>query len=189
LNAAIDREHGGTGAALGTHGSLPNRQRLDDGSEVLIRPLTPGDAALESEFLQHLSPQSRAFRFLGEVRISDRMIKALTAVDQSRDAALIAVAADSDGASRLIGVARFGAEGAGQRGECAVVVRDDWQCKGVGTLLMKQLVDIARERGLQQLYSIDVADNEGMKALARRLGFERARFPEYPGEVIHTLKL
>lgn len=188
-NTAIGGKQGEAGPALLKQNAWPHRHRLRDGSEILIRPLAPGDAALEREFLEHLSPQSRAFRFLGEVQICDRMIDSLMAVDQTRDAALIAVAADSDGTPRAIGFARFGTEGASGRGECAVVVRDAWQRKGVGTLLVNQLVDIARARGLQQLYSIDVADNAGMKALARRLGFERAMYPEYPGEVVHTLTL
>ena len=90
---------------------------------------------------------------------------------------------------REIGVCRFGTEDVAWRGECAVVVSDDWQRRGVATLLMNHLIDNARKRGLLQLYSIDVADNPGMRALAERLGFARARYPEYPGEVIHTLIL
>lgn len=165
------------------------RHRLADGTEVVVRPLTPADAALERDLLERLSPESRAFRFLGPLKVTDKIVASLTAIDPARDTALIALVGEKDGTSREIGVCRLGTEGVTRRGECAVVVSDDWHRKGVATLLMNHLIDNARKRGLLQLYSIDVADNPGMRGLAERLGFARANYPEYPGEVVHTLQL
>ena len=163
--------------------------RLADGTEVVVRPLSRVDNARERDFLERLSPESRAFRFLGPLKITDKIVASLTAVDPSRDTAMVALVREKDGKLLEIGVARFSTEEAARRGECAVVVSDDWQRKGVATLLMNHLIADARKRGLLQLYSIDVADNAGMRALAERLGFTRTRYPDYPGEVVHTLQL
>jgi GNAT superfamily N-acetyltransferase len=68
-------------------------------------------------------------------------------------------------------------------------VSDAWQGKGLGTLLMRHLIDVARQRGIKRMFSIDMAGNPGMRNFAASLGFDRKMDHEYPGGVIHTLDL
>ena len=162
---------------------------LRDGTSVLIRPIRASDAELEREFVERLSRESRRFRFLGEVKsLSPTAIQALVNVDQQRDVALVALIADG-AHKREIGVCRYNARGDGVTCECAVAVSDDWQHRGLGTLLMQELIDIARTRGIECMYSLDIADNAPMRELAAHLGFTRKPDPNDATLVLHCLDL
>jgi GNAT superfamily N-acetyltransferase len=162
---------------------------LRDGTSVMVRPIRASDAELEREFVEHLSRQSRRFRFLGEVKsLSPAALKALVNVDQQRDVALVALIADG-AVKREIGVSRYNARADGVTCECAVAVSDDWQNRGLGTLLMQELIEIARARGIECMYSIDAADNGAMRELAAHLGFTRKPDPNDAMLVLHCLDL
>lgn len=162
---------------------------LADGTRVLIRPIHKEDAALERAFLKRLSPESRRLRFLGQMsEPSDELVHNLTDIDYRRDMAFVALV-HREGEKREIGVARYSTSADGQTCECAVTVSDDWRNRGLGTLLMRHLIDVARSRGVRSMMSIDEADNTGMRDLAKFFGFARKSDPDDPSLVIHTLKL
>jgi len=163
-------------------------EKLRDGTPVLIRPIRSEDADLERRFIDSLSAKSVEFRFLGQVKVSDDMVRRLTHVDPQTGVALVAVFQEPAG-DREIGVGRFHLDGDRATCECAVVVSDQWQGRGLGYLLMRHLIDIARERGIRRMYSIDAAENRNMQELAATFGFERVVQPDYPREVIHSLRL
>jgi len=81
-------------------------ETLPDQSTVVIRPLLPGDATAEREFIEDLSPESRRYRFLGQVaNPSQALIAQLTNVDFSHDVALAATVPEH-GRDRFVGVGR-----------------------------------------------------------------------------------
>lgn len=163
-------------------------QTLTDGTRVLIRPIEKEDAPLERAFIERLSPESRRHRFLGQMKSSDDMIRRLTDIDYRRDMAFIALRHEA-GEKKEIGVSRFYLSEDGTGCECAVAVSDEWQGRGLGYLLMRHLIEVARKRGIKRMFSIDSADNEQMRKLAASLGFERRVEHGYPSEVIHSLEL
>lgn len=79
--------------------------------------------------------------------------------------------------------------GDGASCECAVAVSDEWQRKGLGTLLMRHLIDVGRQRASKRMVSIDMAENGAMREWAASLGFNRRIQAGYPAEAIHTLEL
>lgn len=165
------------------------KEKLRDGTTVLIRPIRGDDAGIERRFIEGLSTQSRRYRFLGEVKApSAALIEQLTHPDPQRDAAFVAVIADG-AEKREIGVARFCARPDGLTCECAVAVSDEWQNRGLATLLMGHLIAVARQRGIECMYSVDAADNEAMRELAAHLGFTRKPDPDDGTQVLHTLDL
>lgn len=164
------------------------RERLRDGSEVLIRPIRKDDAVRERAFIERLSPESRYHRFLGQYRIDDEMIRRFTDVDFQRDMAFVALREDA-GEQREIGVCRFCISDDGESCECAATVSDEWQGKGLGTLLMRHLIDVARQRGIKRMIAIELAENVAMRALAESLGFKRDAEHGGGGEVVHVLHL
>lgn len=163
-------------------------EMLRDGTRVLIRPIAKEDAALERAFLERLSPESRQYRFLGQVNFNDSMISRLTDIDYLRDMAFVALRHEA-GEKREIGVSRFSMSDDGTSCECAVAVADEWQGRGLGHLLMRHLIEVARQRGVKRMFSIDSAANGPMRELAASLGFERRVEHDYPSEVIHSLAL
>jgi GNAT superfamily N-acetyltransferase len=161
---------------------------LKDGSRVTIRALNRHDIGIEREFIMRLSPQSRRLRFLSTFSApSEQLLERLTKLDEATEAAFVALAFESS-VEREVGVARMSAVGDG-RAEFAVNVRDDWQHKGLGTLLTKHVIEAARERGLNALYSVDASENGPMNGFAKTLGFWSDVNPQDTTEVIHTLQL
>jgi GNAT superfamily N-acetyltransferase len=164
------------------------KQKLRDGTTVLIRSIRGDDAEIERRFIEQLSAEARRFRFLGEISSpSPTFLAQLTHPDPSRDVAFVALVADGS-EKREIGVARFSTQ-PDSKCECAVAVSDDWRNRGLATILMQHLIETARERGIEQMYSIDAMENQGMRELAEHLGFERKPDPDDATQVVHSLDL
>ena len=177
-------------ATLPTPADIPESVvTLLDGSEVTIRALRKEDAELERAFIRNLSPESRWMRFLGQIgEPSDSLVRKLTELDYQHDMAFIALSREG-GVLHEVGVSRYSLAPDGKSCECAVTVADAWQGKGLGTILMRDLIDIARKRGIRSMFSIDANENERMRELARDFGFKRELDPDDPTRVIHRLAL
>lgn len=163
-------------------------ETLRDGSRVLIRPMSKQDAALERAFIERLSPTSRGYRFLGQIKPTHDVIRQLTDIDYRRDMAFVALRHEAR-EKREIGVSRFCLSDDEASCECAVTVSDEWQGRGLGHLLMRHLIEVARQRGIKRMFSIDSAANQQMRDLAASLGFERRVDHDYPSEVVYSLDL
>ena len=164
-------------------------ETLKDGSEVNIRPIRKEDTLAEVAFIDALSPESRRFRFLGQMRHpSEKMIEQLTNIDYQHDVAFVAEAKQND-VEIFVGVSRYSVSNDGTECECAVTVLDNWQGKGLASILMKHLIDVARSRGIKRMWSIDAAANQHMLELAKFLGFEHHVDPDDSSQVILSLSL
>ena len=164
-------------------------EALRDGTRVLIRPLREDDREREEAFLRRLSDDSRRYRFLASMKqASPALVDQLMDVDYEHQMAFVALAHDN-GELREVGISRYSADADEKRCECAVTVADDWRNRGLGVLLMRHLIEIARRNGYRQMFSIDSADNEAMRELAHYLGFQRKIDPDDAAQVIHTLDL
>lgn len=162
---------------------------LRDGTPVLIRPLREVDRERELAFINGLSHRARRMRFLGDFKqVSAAQIDQLMNVDYQKRTAFIALVHDN-GVLREIGVSRYSATSDDKCCECAVTVADDWQQKGLGALLMRHLIDVARRNGFKRILSLDAVSNHDMRDLASYLGFRCALDPADATQVIHTLDL
>jgi GNAT superfamily N-acetyltransferase len=162
---------------------------LRGGDRVVIRPISTEDIELERSFIEGLSPASRRFRFLESMRTpSDVLLKQLTAIDCSTDAAFVAVIGEGR-TEREVGVGRLSASADGHDCEFAITVIDAWQHKGLGTLLMRRLMDVAHARGIRHMHSSDAADNELMRKFAGRLHMQHKTDPEDTTLVVYSVDL
>lgn len=142
--------------------------RLRDGSEVVIRRVTPDDAPELAAAFARLSAESRRLRFLTtKPSLTDAELRYLTHVDGHRHEALCAFdPATHEG----VGVARFVRdEHDASRAEVAVTVVDTWQRRGLGTVLLDAISQRAREEGIIHFTALVAADNLSMKRLLDRL--------------------
>lgn len=145
----------------------PERTRLRDGSSVVIRPIEPADRDRLRAGFEQLSDRSRYLRFQApQVNLSDDQLSYLTAVDHHDHEALLAIDPDADYA---VGVARF-VRVSDAAAECAIVVADEWQGRGLATHLLDRLVQRAREEGLERFTALVLADNPEAIRLLERLG-------------------
>jgi acetyltransferase len=158
----------------------PVRTRLRDGTEIVIRPIGPGDAEREQAFVRSLSPESRYFRFMSALReLPADMLYRFTHPDFRHELALVALIGEGEDA-RQIGVARCVGEAGRTSAEFAVVVADDWQNRGVGSRLLCELMRAAHAVGLTQIWGDILATNHRMLGLMASLGFEIQAVPEDP---------
>lgn len=162
---------------------------LRDGRRVVVRSIRADDVPRVAEFIDGLSSESRHLLFLGGiVRLGDAELKRLCGPASTRDVAFVAVDAE-DAPESLIGLVRYASASGTDEAEISVAVADRWRHKGLGTLLLKHLIEHARAHGVRRLYSQDSASNYRMHTLARHLGFECHADPEDAREVTYTLTL
>ena len=102
------------------------------------------------------------------------MLVAFTQIDYDYDMALVAFDRIQS-EERMLGVARIMSKPGGVTPEFAVIVGDPWQGKGIGSTLMKNLLAIAEDRGIEKIWGVVLAENTHMLAMARKLGCEISR--------------
>ncbi|MCJ1882703.1 GNAT family N-acetyltransferase [Pseudomonas nitroreducens] len=164
-------------------------EALPDGTHVLIRPLRPEDRQREADFIAHLSPEARHFRFLCTMKeVSPSFLNQLMAVDFKDSVAYVALT-HQNGELVEIGISRYARCADSHQCECAVTVADAWRHRGLAVALMRHLIETARQQGLQQMYSVDAAANSAMHELAHFLGFTSHQDPMDSTQTIHTLQL
>ncbi|MGE8225136.1 MAG: N-acetyltransferase family protein [Stenotrophomonas sp.] len=173
-----------------TQATLPEvTDHLTDGTTLYIRPINPNDAESDQHFIEALSPESRRFRFLAQIaHPSDKMVEQLTSLNPNIAIALVGSVL-TEGAKELIAVARYSVGPGPAECECAVSVMDKWQRHGAGTILMRRLMEIARVRGMESMWSLDYAANASMSAFAGSLGFKRTVDAADASQVFHRCKL
>jgi acetyltransferase len=162
---------------------------LADGSTVTIRPIRPEDAGIESDFVRNLSDESRYYRFMDSLReLSPQMLLRFTQVDYDRHMALVAVTR-VHGLEVEIAVARYVVAEDGKDCEFAIVVADAWQHKGIGSHLMRVLMEAARHRGLRAMHGDVLASNHRMLAFTLGIGFRASFDPQDPHMMRVDIKL
>jgi len=125
--------------------------QLRDGMQVLVRPIRPDDAPRLQATFQRLSPQSIYLRFLEAYKeLPEKLARRFAELDYHTQMALVAEIQEA-GQPSLIGVARYGLVGEQEplAAESAIVVIDDFQRGGLGTLLMDRLARYARAQGVK----------------------------------------
>ncbi len=160
---------------------------LRDGATVVMRHIKPTDAALEKEFVDRLSVQTKFQRFQAGLRtLSKQQLEYLTNPDPGRSVALIAVHQNS-GSDEEIAVARYVMDADKPSAQFAIVVADAWQRRGIGKLLLSALIAHAQSAGITNIFDCMFQSNLGMRKLAKQLGFVETRVAGEP-ENIHIAK-
>jgi acetyltransferase len=169
--------------------ALEQAATLRNGRPVLFRPIRPEDEAAHYVFLSHMSEQDLVYRFFHYVKhIPRRDMARLTQIDYDREMAFIASAAGENGEAETLGVVRIVAAPDNATAEFAIVIRSDMKGQGLGSRLMRKMIDYSRERGIR-IFSGDVMyDNQPMLDLLKGLGFTFGRSEE-AGIVRCTLDL
>ena len=161
---------------------------LPDGTPLLIRRLRPADRTLLRDAFERLSAESRRLRFIGpKDRLTDTELRYLTDVDGHRHEALVATDPQT---GEGIGVARFvRLEDEPDVAEVAVTVVDDWQHRGVGTLLLEALAERARSESISDFSALIAADNTPMLELLDHAGGRIEAVASEPGVVEYRTSL
>jgi acetyltransferase len=152
---------------------------LRNGREVLVRPIRPEDTPAHEVFVSRLTPEDLRLRLLGVIReIPPTEMARLAQIDYHREMAFIATAPDAEGGPETLAVVRVVTDADNTRADFAVMVRSDLKGQGLGSALMRKMIDYCRERGTGEIYGEMLKENEAMLALTRKLGFEEEELPE-----------
>ncbi len=161
--------------------------QLTNGVNITIRPIRPEDAVLEKNFHQRLSERTKYFRFMQALHeLTPEMIVRFTQIDYDREMAFVAVTEDKSMPSEL-GVGRYLMNPDGNSVEFALVVADDCQCLGIGSRLMKALMQTAKAKGMSFFEGEVLAVNKPMLSLVTKLGFSIETIPD-DIEVVRVVK-
>ena len=164
---------------------------LKDGLQVHLRPILPSDAPRLQEGFKYLSPRSIYMRFFETYKsLPDEMAQSFSNLDYQERMAFIGEI-DIDGQRRIIGVARFGMLGPERPGmaESAVVVADDFQRRGLGSMLVQRLVNYACLHGVQSMLATVHISNLAILNFIRSSGFLFSRKMLEPGVFEITIHL
>jgi L-amino acid N-acyltransferase YncA len=154
----------------GMIGGPPERLKLRDGRIVDVRPLERCDRPLLEAAIIRLSDESRYLRFgTAKPRMPERELDRFVDVDHHDREALLAI---DPLTGRGVAVVRY-VQVPGEPGvvELAATVADDWQGIGLGTALLAELTQRARDEGHWLLRAHVLAANNRSLAMLRRAGF------------------
>ncbi|WFU13252.1 bifunctional acetate--CoA ligase family protein/GNAT family N-acetyltransferase (plasmid) [Rhizobium sp. CB3090] len=144
------------------------RQISVGGQDFVFRPIRPMDAKAYAAMLELTAGDDLRMRFFGQAKLSQAAIVRMTHIDYEREMALIAI----DRGGGIVGVARLATDVSREWGDFGLLVRSDCQHIGLGTALLRQLLEFAGAEGLQEVRGLVLAHNHKMLALCRKAGFE-----------------
>jgi RimJ/RimL family protein N-acetyltransferase len=151
-------------------------EKLRDGRQIRVRAARLTDETKVQELLYGLSPESVYSRYHHlRTRYPRDEIQALLDADPQRGCAFVAELPE-DGA--LIGLTRYDLDPVSGVGELGIVIADAWQRKGVGSALMRRMVEVGKEHGLKGLRADVLAVNSAMISLLRDVGATEVPPPE-----------
>lgn len=170
----------------------PAPARLPGGAPAVVVPLRSDHAALLSSKLELLSMRSRAQRFLHpKIRLSPSELLYLTRCDGVNHLGLALIVTDSEAreiapvaVARCVRTRRFR-----RTADVAVTVLDEWQGKGVGKTLLRDLARRARRVGIRRFRGTLWADNAPARSLLDAVGTKVRERADGPGvvEVVYRL--
>jgi acyl-CoA hydrolase/GNAT superfamily N-acetyltransferase len=149
---------------------LETRKTTRSGVSIFLRPVRIRDEPLLKDFFYSLSDRSMYRRFLTPtVEMSHERLQDFVVIDYTKEMIILAVVEES-GRETLAGLGEYHLEEDGLRANVAFAVRDQYQNRGIGTELLRYLVQIARKQGLIGLTAEVLKENEPMLRVFEKLG-------------------
>ena len=124
--------------------------------------------------LSNESVYQRYFTKLGyEQRVAHERLVRVCFTDYDREIALVAERLDPEtGKLSIAGIARLIRLHNSNTAEFSLIVADDFQGHGLGTEMVRRLVEVAREEGIDRIVAEILGANGGMVRICQELGFE-----------------
>jgi len=144
---------------------------VQDGTEILFRPIKPEDEPLWMDMLASCSNESiySRFRYFFHWDSHDVAVR-YCYIDYDREVAIVAEVAEND-TRKLIGVGRLIAEPDHESVEYAVLIADSWQNRDLGGILTDYCFEIAKKWGQKKIVAQTTADNKRMISVFEKRGF------------------
>lgn len=150
---------------------------LKDGTEVTIRPIKPTDEPLLQEFFYSHSDETIYRRYFRAVRAMPHSTAQTLVNLNYKDRMAFVATIGEIGLERIIGVARYAAEGEESNlVEVAYTIHDDYQGLGLGTILQERLEEYAQRMGFKGVCGYLFQDNVPMiRVFSKRGQYQKER--------------
>lgn len=169
---------------------LEEKITMPDGQKFFLRPIRPEDEPALQALFMGLSGEAIRMRFLHAMKtLSHEFAARLTQIDYDREMALVLCDPACPNESPLYGTVRLAADPDNERAEYAVLIHGDWTGRGLGTLMMRRIIDYARQQGIGELYGEVLAENRAMLKICDTLHFTKRRCLEAPELMLVSLPL
>ena len=160
---------------------LERYDTLYDGTQIFFRPVRPTDERALSEMLYSLSKKSVQTRYMTHtMAFPHKDVQQLTNVDYRQDISIVGTVPRISG-DQIVALAQYFLDPKTRAAEVAFIVQDEWQQKGMGTLLLNYITRIAEKRGVRRFYAKVLPVNKPMLAVFRNTGYEVST--EFDGDV------
>jgi acetyltransferase len=152
---------------------------LEDGRRFWVRPVVPEDEPAFQRNFARLTPEEIRLRFLAPIRQLSHVAAArFTQLDYDREMALVLTEPGQPGTTEIFGVAQIAADPDNETAEYAIIVQRDLTGLGLGRHLMERIIEVARKRGITELWGDVLRENAAMRGLCKRLGFKEHPEPD-----------
>ncbi len=151
--------------------------KMKNKAPTMIRPIKPEDEPAMVKFHETLSEESVYNRYFAALKLSQRVAhERMTRIcfnDYDREIALVAELKVAKGEEKkILGVGRLSKQHAHNDAEFAVLVSDEWHGQGLGTELLRRLIEIGRVEKLEKISGQVLAENHAMHHICRKVGFK-----------------
>ncbi len=146
------------------------REKLPNDTSVLVRPARISDEEALRDLFYRLSDENTYRRFMQRNReqAHDEMVE-LADLDYENNMALVVTRVEND-SEQIIGMARYDVDPATRMADFALIVLDEQQNCGIGTLLMRRMVEIGKARGFAGFSAEVLVQNKPMMAIIQKSG-------------------
>lgn len=163
---------------------------LPDGRRLLLRPIRPEDEPALRRAFSRLTPEEVRLRFFAPMSTLSHAVAArLTQIDYEREMALILTDLDTSAPDEIHGVVRIIGDADNEHAEFAVIVAQGLSGIGLGKLLMRRILEYARQRGIREIFGEVLRENRAMLGLSESLGFMQRPSADDPSTVRVSLLL
>jgi len=154
---------------IGDFGLSELHETIRGGERVLIRRMRPEDMALYRDFLGDVSAEDLRLRFFARIaELSAAELDRLAHLDYRHEMAFVALDEDT---GRMLGLVRLKDELDEKTAEFAILVRSRLKGHGLGWVLMRRVIDYAKDKGLRRVYGDVLVENATMLQMCAELGF------------------
>jgi GNAT superfamily N-acetyltransferase len=157
---------------------------LRDGQPIFLRTASADDIVAVEAFLKTVSRASLQMRFMGAVAAVPRSVIETMCTGEPRDRLSLLAILGQGPESRIVGIGNYISVGTHGRAEVAFLVHDDFQGRGISTLLLERLAGIAAAQGFVGFEAEILYDNQAMINVLRDSGFEICQ--AWDGSGIHV---
>ncbi|MFB6247961.1 MAG: GNAT family N-acetyltransferase, partial [Salinibacter sp.] len=170
---------------VGTH-------TMRSGETVTIRPIRPEDEPKLVTFHERLSERSVYLRYASlmklEQRVAHERLARICFIDYDREMALVAERTDAENEEEIIGVGRLTQQPGRNEAEFAMLVIDDFQEEGIGTELLRRLVQVGEDEDLDRITADILEQNQAMQRVCEKLDFDIVHSDDPAEDMVKAVK-